>query len=80
MKDATGKEIVFGKKYGYSQNNNGVTSIRIGIAEKVTPSGLLKVKIITASKALYNDAPSPDEYLTRTEINVKANILFPVYD
>lgn len=77
-KDATGKEIVFGKKYGYSNSRNGYSDVRIGIAEEFTKTGLLTIKVSKATVALYNHEAIPDEFMTKTKISVKPSMLFPV--
>lgn len=45
MKDALGQDIVFGRSYGYTIEINGITTVRIGTAESVTPKGYITMLI-----------------------------------
>jgi len=79
MKDALSKEIIIGNKYGYSQNNNGVTSVRVGIAEKVTSTGLLTLSVLKSGSA-YGKYNIEINQSIKDKISVKSNLLFPVND
>lgn len=76
MTDALNKEIIIGEKYGYSQNSNGITTIRIGTAEKFK-EGRVTLILTESKRALYNASPITEE-MAATKINVKSNMLFPV--
>ena len=41
--DALGNKIIFGKSYGYSTDQNGITEINIGTVESITPKGYIKL-------------------------------------
>lgn len=75
-KDALGNEIVFGEKYGYSSNHGVMTSVKIGIAIKFTPKGLLTMTVEINKKAAYNEelTLSHDHKM----ISVKPACLFPI--
>jgi hypothetical protein len=81
--DALGDPIKFGKAYGWAKNDNGLTQVTIGIAEKFTEKGVT-LKIISAKKGLYDYDPEPlpiggKEYNSVKErTNVKGMILFPI--
>lgn len=78
MKDALGNEIELGKLYGYSQNNNGMTHIKVGEARKFNEKSVT-LEVIYYKSALWNDDPSDPSFpMTRTKISVKGNMLFPV--
>lgn len=78
MKDALGKDIVIGKFYGYSQNNNGLTHIKVGEAVKFNPKSVT-LEVVYYKTALYEDDPSdPSSPMAKTKISVKGNMLFPV--
>jgi len=71
MTDALNNEIVIDKVYGYSQNNNGLTNIFIGIAKKFTPTGLVSLSVLSKKIALYNEDPKPDNFLLKKLLAVK---------
>lgn len=81
--DALGDPIKFGKAYGWAKNDNGLTQVTIGIAEKFTEKGVT-LKIISAKKGLYEYDPEPlkiggDGFdSVKAKINVKGMILFPI--
>ena len=41
--DALGNKIIFGRSYGYSTEQNGITEINIGIVESITPKGYITI-------------------------------------
>lgn len=77
--DALGDPIKFGKAYGWARNDNGLTQVTIGIAEKFTEKGVT-LKVISAKKGLYEYDPEPlkigEDIKEKT--NVKGMILFPI--
>lgn len=76
MKDALGNPVILGKFYGYSQNSNGHTNIKIGKAVKFNEKSVT-LEVIAAKSAIYSDDPT-DEKITRKKVSPKANMLFPV--
>ena len=76
MTDALNKEIIIGEKYGYSQNSNGITTIRIGTVEKFK-DGRVTLILTESKRALYNASPITEEMVVN-KISVKSNILFPI--
>jgi len=78
MKDALGNDIIIGKFYGYSQNKNGMTHIKVGEAVKFNAKSVT-LEVIYYNSALYDDDPSDPSFpMTKTKISVKGNMLFPV--
>ena len=81
--DALGNPIKIGKGYGWARNDNGLTQVTIGIAEKYTEKGVT-LKVISAKKGLYEYDPEPlpiggTEYNSvKAKVNVKGMILFPI--
>ena len=81
--DALGDPIKIGKAYGWARNDNGLTQVTIGIAEKYTEKGVT-LKTISAKKGLYEYDPEPlkvggDGFdCVKEKINVKGMILFPI--
>lgn len=77
--DALGNPIEFGKAYGWARNDNGLTQVTIGIAEKFTEKGVT-LKIISAKKGLYEYDPEPLKVGEdiKEKVNVKGMILFPI--
>lgn len=75
MKDALGNDLIIGQSYGYSRNQNGVTTVKVGILQKINDS-TVSLHVTEAKTALYS------RDLERTSklraIAVKANGLFPV--
>lgn len=45
MKDALGQDIIFGRSYGYTVEQSGVTGVRVGTVESVTPKGYITILI-----------------------------------
>lgn len=76
--DALGNPIVIGNKYGYSNNQNGITTVRLGIALKETPSGLLSLEVYSSKTALYND-PVREVTQSSSKVAIKANMVFPIH-
>ena len=84
-KDALGNPIQFGKTYGYTKDNNGITDVVICIPRKFTASGQVSVDILKRSRALWKheaeDKPlGVDEYgfKTASKTSTKPIKLFPV--
>jgi hypothetical protein len=81
--DALGDPIQFGKAYGWARNDNGLTQVTIGIAEKFTEKGVT-LKVISAKKGLYEYDPEPLKIggkeidSVKEKVNVKGMILFPI--
>ena len=76
MTDALNREIIIGQTYGYSQNNNGITKIRIGVAEKYN-EGKVTLLVTENKTAAFNNTPKNWEKIGH-KISVKSNILFPI--
>lgn len=74
--DGTGSPVILGKKYGYAQNSNGVTTTVIGVAEKFTPRGVT-LKVISALRAVYSNQPEKVTY-EKSKVTCKCLILFPI--
>lgn len=76
MKDATGKPIKIGKRYGYARNENGFTYVRIGKVKKLNEK-TVTLEVESSQRALY-DHELEDEKMKNTRISVKSIMLFPV--
>lgn len=74
-KDALGNEIVIGKKYGWSHNKNGFSSVIIGEAISLSKNGVM-IKVISSKRALYDNDPKRNE--TKEKINIRGINLFPI--
>lgn len=75
MKDALGNELIIGQSYGYSRSQNGITTVKVGILQKINKS-TVSLHVTEAKTALYaNDVKETNEW---RQIAVKANGLFPV--
>ena len=77
MKDATGREILVGRRYGYSQQSNGIVSIVTGFVEKIKD---LKATLgsIHVKWGAYGKTGELKEETRRRSVNVCH--LFPVED
>ena len=71
-----GNEIVFGNRYGYARNHNGVTEVNAGKAVKV---GDVKVtlELDYAKTCLYED-PMHDNVNQGPKVVIRSFMLFPV--
>lgn len=77
MKDATGREIVIGGRYGYSQQSNGRVQIAIGIVEKINEPKVTIGQIVEK----YGYAGTTGEFHTEERRrSVNGCHLFPVQD
>lgn len=75
MKDALGNELIIGQSYGYSRNQNGLTTVKVGILQKINGS-TVSLHVTEAKTALYSRELEGTNKLRA--IAVKANGLFPV--
>ena len=75
-KDALGNPIIIGNTYGYSQNQNGVTYVRIGKAIKET-NQKITLKVEESKTGIYNNELKNNP-LQKDHISVKSNMLFPI--
>ena len=75
-KDALGNDIIMGYPYGYTQSNNGYSTVVIGTALKFTPKGYVTLKPISKKGAINNDVPR--ELELSNLVSVKPIHLFPV--
>jgi hypothetical protein len=78
MEDATGREIVIGRRYGYSQQQNGAVRIVTGIVEKMDKN---KVTLgsIKEKSGLWGSMRGEFKEETRRR-SVNACHIFPVHD
>jgi len=77
MLDATGREIVIGRRYGYSQQSNGSVWIVKGIAEKTKD---LKVTLGSIQEKRGSYGKTGDFHPEERRRSVNACHLFPVDD
>lgn len=78
MKDALGNEIILNEYYGYSNNRNGHTSVRVGRVVKLNEKSVT-IKVEIAKAAVYNNEVEDDKFLSRDTISVKSNMIFPIH-
>jgi hypothetical protein len=74
--DALGNKIIVGKLYGYARSTNGINSVIIGHAEKVTDKGNLTLKVLLRKGGAYSKS-TPVEFKNSTA-SVKSVLVFPV--
>jgi hypothetical protein len=77
-KDATGQEIKLGRTYGYSVDNNGLTSTTIGIIRKFNERSV-SLDVIYKQSGMYINCPTVKSNYSKT-VSVKAMKLFPFHD
>ena len=75
--DALGNEIIFGRSYGYSTEQNGITEINIGIVESITPKGYVTI-LLKRRISQYTTNGERHENLSETKTSVKPIKLFPL--
>ncbi len=76
-KDALGNEIVFGNKYGWSTDSNGITTSSYGVAVKQIEKGGISFKEVTSKRYVYFNE-SPYEENNGGRANVKPCKIFPI--
>jgi hypothetical protein len=76
MTDALGNPIVIGNKYGYSRNQNGFTTVRIGIIVKINEKSVSMQ--VTEAKISFYDNKLKDEKLPSKKISMRSDSLFPI--
>jgi len=75
--DALGNEIIFGRSYGYSTEQNGITEINIGIVESITPKGYITI-LLKRRISQYTTNGERHENLLEKRTFVKPIKLFPL--
>ena len=75
--DALGNEIIFGRLYGYSTDQNGITEINIGTVESVTPKGYITI-LLKRRISQYTTTGERHENLLEKRTFVKPIKLFPL--
>lgn len=79
-KDATGRAIRLGQRYGYSQSSNGITNVVVGIAENLTETRVMirveSRKMSCGGSALQKSQPMFSK--PAKVVGVMSVILFPV--
>jgi hypothetical protein len=78
MEDATGREIVIGRRYGYSQQQNGSVRIVTGIVEKMD-RGKVTLGSIKEKSGLWGSMKGEFKEETRRR-SVNACHIFPIQD
>lgn len=82
-KDALGNPIIIGYTYGWVRNDNGFTTVMIGIAEKFTEKGVT-FRLISAKRSLWGGDPealtigSAEYNGIKEKINVRGLLTFPI--
>ena len=76
LNDALGDPIVLGNSYGYTTSKGGVQNVCLGIAKKITKTGVTmdlysRTKFYYGQKSIY-----PTE--SNRPTNVSSHLLFPV--
>ena len=75
--DALGNKIIFGRSYGYSTEQNGITEINIGIVESITPKGYVTI-LLKRRISQYTTNGERHENLLEKRTFVKPIKLFPL--
>lgn len=75
--DALGNKIIFGRSYGYSTDQNGITEINIGIVESITPKGYITI-LVKRRISQYTTNSERHESLLEKRTSVKPIKLFPL--
>jgi hypothetical protein len=75
--DALGNEIIFGRNYGYSTDQSGITGINIGTVESVTPKGYITI-LVKRRISQYATNSERYENLLEKRTSVKPIKLFPL--
>jgi len=78
MKDATGREIIIGRRYGYSQQQNGSVRIVTGIVEKMDAKKVT-LGTIEENTGMWGSMRGEFKEETRRR-SVNACHIFPVQD
>lgn len=78
MTDALGNEIIIGNAYGFARCDNGINTIKLGVAESETKTGLCSLKINNAFTSAYMDQPIKNERQHYEKVKVKPFMLFPI--
>jgi hypothetical protein len=78
VKDALGNEIVMGQDYGYAAANSGWTRVVTGMAESVTKTGKVTLRVKSLNTYLYGETSDYVRANPSDKISVKGCILFPV--
>lgn len=77
IQDALGNEIVIGECYGYTINQNGFTTVTVGVANNVTEKGQVTLNRFYKGRQLYNNQIDDIDREIR-KVSVKPINLFPV--
>lgn len=75
--DALGNKIIFGRSYGYSTDQNGITEINIGTVESITPKGYVTI-LLKRRISQYTTNGERHENLLEKRTFVKPIKLFPL--
>lgn len=75
--DALAKPIVLGNKYGYSTSSNGIGSVVIGVATKITKTGKVTLDVESRRKFCYGK-PTDAWREPADTVSVQSYHLFPV--
>ena len=73
--DALNNEIVIGNYYSYSTARNGRNTIHVGTAIRVTPRGMITIKVEYTKTGVYADVTVSESPKT---ISCKPVLVFPV--
>lgn len=82
MTDALGNDIIIDNLYGYSNRNNGILTVIIGTAKKITEKGNVTLNIIHRGSGLYGANVKYDRgsigYHSKPTVSVVSNTIFPL--
>lgn len=76
--DAIGNPVVVGNKYGYTIENNGITDIRLGVAQHFTEKGYVTLEIYKSERQYTVDGERKLYEAVAKKSTVKPIKLFPV--
>lgn len=77
--DATGNPIKLGRMYGFSNDNNGVTTTTVGKALKFNAKSVT-IEIAYRQSGLWSNKPERKDEKQGGKSSVKAMKLFPIHD
>lgn len=75
--DALRNDIKLGETYGYSSSANGFAKTAVGVATKITKTGLITLEISNVHHFLYGQPIDRTSDDAKT-VNVRPHLLFPV--
>lgn len=76
--DAMRNPIKLGTLYGYSSTSSGWSKTAVGVASKMTKTGMVSLNIKQVHHFLYGKPIERDHHEDAKTVNVRPHMLFPV--